>query len=375
MNENKIAFIICYNDELCMSECVRYINRLNVPDGIETDIISIQGAESMCAGYNAAMNDSDAKYKVYMHQDVFILNVNFISDIIKMFRENPQYGMLGVCGADCVVPSANYWMEWNIGASRWGSNIEEKVSYNFGRNEPYIMNAFALDGMFMVTQYDVTWREDLFDTFDFYDVSQSFEFIKAGYLVGVVPQTSPWCHHDCGWSNMSRYDHYRRIFCREYREYGFEYEENETNIAQREGREVLDRHSAEVTYLLEQGRDGDDSVLDRMAELVNEYHTMNRTIAIYLVILQVIITERRSGADEFSGGGRFYTADEMTSRFISFKYFLRRVELGFPLEDDDIYKEIAARKDKRLMDLRAIAPHVTLEPEATIKRLEKELGV
>ena len=40
----------------------------------------------------------------------------------------------------------------------------------------------------MATQYDVPWREDLFDGFDFYDVSQSFEFRKAGYTVGVPVQ-------------------------------------------------------------------------------------------------------------------------------------------------------------------------------------------
>ena len=55
MNEQKICFIICYNNELYLSECIRYLNRLEIPDGFELDLLTIAEAESMTAGYNAAM--------------------------------------------------------------------------------------------------------------------------------------------------------------------------------------------------------------------------------------------------------------------------------------------------------------------------------
>ena len=76
MNSNKIAFIICTNDELYFNECLHYINHLSIPEGFTVDVISIENAEYMTKAYNEAMNQSDAKYKVYMHQDVFILNKN-----------------------------------------------------------------------------------------------------------------------------------------------------------------------------------------------------------------------------------------------------------------------------------------------------------
>lgn len=37
----------------------------------------------MCAAYNLGMQSSDAKYKIYMHQDVFIRNEEFLADIWK----------------------------------------------------------------------------------------------------------------------------------------------------------------------------------------------------------------------------------------------------------------------------------------------------
>jgi hypothetical protein len=310
-----------------------------------------------------------------MHQDVFILSVNFIADVIKIFRDNPQYGMLGVCGADRVFADANYWTEWNAGVSRWGCNLNEQVSCKLERNEPYPTPVAALDGMMMITQYDLPWRDDLFDAFDFYDVSQSFEFTKAGYRVGVVPQPSVWCLHDCGWNNMSRYDRYRQVFCMEYGEYGHKYEEKPQNIRQREVLCEMDKHNDEFAMLLERGRNGDKSALSVMADLVNEHHLINRTLATYIVILETIMTERLRGSCEFLEGGRVHSADEMTNQFTRYKYFLRRVELGFPLEDDEVFAEIAARADKRLIDLQMIVPHVTLEPEATMRRLTEELDV
>jgi hypothetical protein len=112
-----------------------------------------------------------------------------------------------------------------------------------------------------------------------------------------------------------------------------------------------------------------------MADFVNEHHLINRTLATNIVILETIYSELLGDSCEFLEGGRVHSAAEMTNQFTRYKYFLRRVELGFPLEDDEVYREVAARKDKRLLDLRAIAPHVTLEPEAAMKRLAEALGV
>ena len=97
MNENKICFILCSNHELYENECLYYIKRLHIPDGFEIDIKIVKGAVSMTSGYNQAMKESDAKYKVYLHQDVFIVNQNFIPDILTLFRQK-EIGMIGMVG-------------------------------------------------------------------------------------------------------------------------------------------------------------------------------------------------------------------------------------------------------------------------------------
>lgn len=150
MEENKVCFIICYNNELYLQECLTYISALNVPDGIEVDVITVAEAKSMAAGYNAAMKASDAKYKVYLHQDVFIMNKTFIQDFIRIFKNNKEYGLLGVLGGSKQVNDANYWDKWNVGEIRaCNSWITGMISYpNSGEEVECVV---AVDGLIMIT--------------------------------------------------------------------------------------------------------------------------------------------------------------------------------------------------------------------------------
>ena len=85
MNTHKFCFIICTNNEIYLEECIHYINHLLIPEGYEIDLITITEATSMTEGYNQGMTSSDAKYKIYMHQDVFIINPNFMNDVLTVF--------------------------------------------------------------------------------------------------------------------------------------------------------------------------------------------------------------------------------------------------------------------------------------------------
>ncbi len=216
MDPTKIAFIICTNNELYCNECVWYIDQLTVPDGYSTDIISISGAESICAAYNAAMKSSDAKYKIYLHQDTFIYHRGFLTDILNEFQSDPSLGMLGVIGGVNLPPDAVMWNAKHVGTT-YACDYNETFCLNLFQQEAgRYTEAEMLDGMLLVTQYDIDWREDLDLGWDFYDVSQSLEFRRAGYKIGIPHQSSPWCLHDCGHSKLSRYDDSRRIILKEY---------------------------------------------------------------------------------------------------------------------------------------------------------------
>lgn len=60
------------------------------------------------------------------------------------------------------------------------SDAKYKIYLHQDENRHRVVDVTAIDGMFMATQYDISWREDLFDGWDFYDISQSCEFTRGG---------------------------------------------------------------------------------------------------------------------------------------------------------------------------------------------------
>lgn len=189
---------------------------MKLPEGFEAEFVPIMDATSMTNGYNRAMSGTDAKYKVYLHQDLYIFRATFISDLVRLFQNNPRLGMLGVVGA-AKLPVSGIWWE---SPARYGKIIDSHSGQlkllPLGEIAEEYQQVTSLDGCILMTQYDLPWREDLFTGWHFYDQSQCIEFIRAGYQIGIPKQTSPWVVHDCGVVVMSNYEEFRHVFLREY---------------------------------------------------------------------------------------------------------------------------------------------------------------
>lgn len=213
-NDKKICFIMCTNDALYEKECMNYIKRLQIPTGFEAETLTIKQAESMTAGYNQAMNQTDAKYKVYLHQDVFIVYEHFLTELLNIFQDD-TIGMIGIVGSLNIEESSVIWYSDRVGMLH-ANSVYKADSYLFGEISGKWKEVNAVDGLLMATQYDLPWREDLFHHWDFYDLSQSMEFRRRGYKI-VVPFTDkPWCIHDDGILNLNNYYKERSVYLKEY---------------------------------------------------------------------------------------------------------------------------------------------------------------
>lgn len=204
---------MCSNNPQYEHECIKYINSLTIPEGYEIEIKVIRDAASITSGYNRGMLSSDAKYKIYLHQDTFIINKDFLNCLLKGFNDEAN-GMIGIIGTPQLDPSCVMWLGNRVG--KLVSNcIYHTVKAAIGEiTSPTEVE--AIDGLLMATQYDIPWREDIFKGWDYYDISQSFEFRKAGYKVMVLPADEPWCFHDDGILELSEYYKTRDIFMQEY---------------------------------------------------------------------------------------------------------------------------------------------------------------
>ena len=219
LDDSKFCFISCVNDDFMYDECQFYLEHLCMPPGMRAEIVAVRNAVSMTAGYQAAMDASDAKYKIYLHQDVFLVNNVLLQSLLDLFRSNAKIGMVGVAGAEKLDKERPIW--WlshsSYGKVYWKMSPEDiqlDVYQDFTGDFKVVA---AIDGVFMATQYDLPWRKDILGGWHFYDISQSWEFIEHGYQVAVVGQDEPWLVHNCGYTRIDRrYYNNMEIFKKNY---------------------------------------------------------------------------------------------------------------------------------------------------------------
>ena len=216
-DEHKICFITCVTDAAVYNESLASLRRLIVPDGMTVESRAIEQAASMAEGYEAGRTSTDAKYKIYLHQDVQSLAEDFLVRLIRAFREDAELGLLGVIGCEAL-PTSGCWWESN---SLLGSICDEmrgELSARVYRCSETCQPAAALDGCLLATQYDVPWRADLFEKFDFYDISACMEYRRHGWGVAVLPQSEPLIAHFSGQEEWRDFLSERRRFVRVYAE-------------------------------------------------------------------------------------------------------------------------------------------------------------
>ncbi len=211
MNEHKICFIICSNNDFYLTECFHYLANLRVPDEYIIETLVIPDAKSIAAGYNEGMRASDAKYKIYLHQDTFIINPDFLQHILDIFHADAEIGMIGMIGAEHLCWDGVMFHEKRIGNFH---RLEKMIANGAQLDIEIIHDGYAqvevVDGLMMITQYDIPWREDIINGWDFYDVSQCLEFRRAGYKIVVPGQQKAWYIHDCEIPSFWNYEAARK---------------------------------------------------------------------------------------------------------------------------------------------------------------------
>ena len=218
LDAQRVAFITCVNDEHWYEECLLYLQSLALPAGMTAAYLPVRGAASLCAGYNEAMMRSEAKYKVYLHQDTLVVNQELVRDLLALFAD-ASIGAVGVIGCRSLPRSGVWW----DGLRTYGRVLhacepESVVDSHCREPEDAYQAVEAVDGLFIATQVDLRWREDLFTGWHLYDTSECMEMQRHGYEVVVPNQAKDfWCIH-CPKEKplAASYKKYQKIFLQEY---------------------------------------------------------------------------------------------------------------------------------------------------------------
>lgn len=217
-NEKKFCFIICANHQRYLEECLLYLSLLEVPVGYEAEIITISDASSMAAGYNEGMQSSDARYKIYLHQDTFVVERSFLQKLLNVFWSRKDIGMVGMVGTPRLSQDGVMWHEKRCGDFYRLDETQESDTQYIEKLKRKNCGVEAVDGLLIATRVDIPWREDLFKGWDFYDVSQCLEFKRAGYRIVVPVQNPTWTIHACGTPSYWHFNENRQILLKNYPE-------------------------------------------------------------------------------------------------------------------------------------------------------------
>lgn len=212
-NEKKVCFIVHTDNERYLNECISYIAKLIIPDGFEIELLTVKKEENSAKVYNEAMHFSDAKYKVYLQQETFIIDVEFITKIVKVFKKNADVGMIGLVGVKKLAKDGIVSHETCFGALAH-NNIYKELEKVDGQ----MQEVDVVDGSLMATQYDIEWRQDLELDEYFSKVSQCIEFKNKNLKITIPAQEKPWAVFSHRKSINIESDKYRQKFLEAYPE-------------------------------------------------------------------------------------------------------------------------------------------------------------
>lgn len=223
-DEKSIAFIFLTNDALYAKECVHYIDRLTVPEGWKTEILEVWGAPGMAAGYNFAARKTDAAIRIFLHHDTFLIEKELLLSLTDAFNKKETPGMIGIFGG-LLMDERALWYKNDYKASVLNLFQDAVLTFLFPKTEPegpVLTDGAMLDGVFLAENAGLSFREDLFDGWHFYDISQSVEMRNAGYFTAFIADKNPWALHETTMrrEENSRYEYYRQIFLNNYQNRG-----------------------------------------------------------------------------------------------------------------------------------------------------------
>ncbi len=350
----KICFIICVNDDSMMMECRLCIERLYIPEGWSIEIMTIDGAASMVEGYNRAMYASNAEIKVYLHQDVFVINRYFIENVIRIFESDSKIGIIGMVGVRHLPKCGVMWR-----GGEYRGNLFRPSEEKYNEEEFYdlslLNDVICVDGFCIATSKNIFWREDLFDKFDFYDVSESFEYRRRGYRIVVPDQKSAWCvHDDGGILKLFDYNENRKKFIEEYGNELFDLENEEykeaANTNDNDYIEMLRNLEEQKEYYLENQhkfiidiekclKKCDVESFISNAEkitvgLKNNELKMSKDIMIVKMISSALLSEKKLKFKPFIAGIQNFL--QLREKWLRLNFYLRRIEFDFA---EDLQRE------------------------------------
>lgn len=169
---------------------LKHVEKMFSHPKTEILIYENDGIDSLTKIYNIGLNDSSNDIVVFIHDDIIIETSNVTPKIVRLFDENPEYGIIGVAGTD------------NLTSGRWWDNRDNMFGIVAHEHEGkrhvnhYSKQTFGdkpkevviVDGVLMMVHKKRIKHSfnDQFEGFHFYDLPICVENFMDGVKIGVT---------------------------------------------------------------------------------------------------------------------------------------------------------------------------------------------
>ena len=200
-----------------------FIDMIKKTSGVSNpEIIPVEnnGQLSLTEVYNKILNDSKNDIVILCHDDIYFDSKNWGQKILKHFKRNPNYGILGLAGTTHMPKSAKWWEDFSkmkgiVNHEHEGKKWESKYSSSLGNQ---IDDVVLVDGLFIVinkNKIKQPFNKEI-KGFHFYDVDFSFRNFIDDVKIGVMYDVRV-THKSIGQTN-EQWEKNREIFAEKYKD-------------------------------------------------------------------------------------------------------------------------------------------------------------
>jgi hypothetical protein len=148
------------------------------------------GVDSLPKIYNLGLQDSENDIVVFMHDDLILETPNITPKVVRLFEENPEYGIMGLAGTNNLM-SGMWWQDKEsmygvVGHEHQGKrHVNHYSKQSFGDKPKEVV---IVDGLFiMVHKGRIKHKfNEEFAGFHFYDLPFCVDNHLDGIKVGVT---------------------------------------------------------------------------------------------------------------------------------------------------------------------------------------------
>lgn len=182
--ENSISVVVCSREST--AEKKKIVDHIKDTCSCNVHVFFMYNPEGVGLPeiYNSILDKSEHNIIVYMHDDIEYLKSGWGEEIIRMFNENEEYGIIGIAGSKQIDKECMWWnMEKKYGQVLHRNNGRSWLTTYSPLYEKDLEEVCVIDGLFMAVHRGRL--KAAFDTnvkFDMYDIN----FCLDNYFSGDV---------------------------------------------------------------------------------------------------------------------------------------------------------------------------------------------